>query len=92
MNKFYQSFVLNVNNHSTQAGLTSMDVYLPNQLHDYVNRKLVRLFIKSYVRFAGYTKTHVSEATNFMQRLLQDQMAQGGAVARKGSIKEDGYL
>jgi hypothetical protein len=27
-----------------------------------------------------------------MQRLLQDEMAQQGAVARKGSIQQDGYL
>ena len=61
-------------------------------MHDYVNRKLVRLFVKTYVRSTGYLPTHYSEAVNFMQRLLDDQMSEQGAVARKGSIKEDKFL
>jgi hypothetical protein len=49
LNNFYQDFLATVTNHPTNAGLPSMDVYLPNQANDYVNRKLVRLFIKSFI-------------------------------------------
>jgi hypothetical protein len=67
LNKFYQDFVSTVNSHPTQAGMDCMDVYLPNQANDYVNRKLAHRYIKCYVRFAGYSKTHVIKAINFMQ-------------------------
>ena len=75
-----------------RGGLSSVEVYLPERKHDYVNRKLVRLFVKTYVRSTGYSATHFNEAVNFMQRLLDDKMSEEGSVARKGSIKEDKFL
>ena len=92
VNVAYQSFLSLIQAHDGKGGLSSLDVYLPEQMHDYVNRKLVRLFVKTYVRNTGYSKTHYNEAVNFMQRLLEDKMSEHGAVARKGSIKEDKFL
>lgn len=88
----FQRFLVVVEKHPSNAGLSSFNVYLPEQTHDYVNRKLVRLFVKTYVRSLGYSQSHYTEAINFLQRLLEDQMSDGGCVARKGSIKDDRYL
>jgi hypothetical protein len=74
-----------------KGGIHSFEVYLPEQNHNYVNQKLVRLFVKTYVRSSGL-KTHFNEAVNFIQRLLDDKMSEQGAVAHKGSIKEDKFL
>jgi hypothetical protein len=88
----YQQFLVLISANADNGGLSSVDVYVPSQMHDYVNRKLVRLFVKTYVRTTGYSTTHFNEAVNFMQRLLEDKMSEQGAVARKGSIKEDKFL
>lgn len=88
----FQKFVERVDALPGKGGLTSFDVYLPEARHDYVNRHLVRFFIKSYVKSAGYSQAHFTEGVNFMQRMLDDQMAIAGVIPRKGVIKEDKYL
>jgi hypothetical protein len=88
----FQKFLAVVEKHPSNAGLSSFEVFLPDQTHNYVNRKLVRLFVKTYVRSLGYTKSHYTEAINFLQRLLEDQISDESCVARKGYIKDDRYL
>jgi hypothetical protein len=46
----FQKFLVVVENHPSNAGLSSFKGFLPDQTHDYVNRKLVRLFVKTCVR------------------------------------------
>jgi hypothetical protein len=91
VHKVYTAFLAQLEA-SSESPVDSLSIFIPDQQFDYVNRKLVRLFVIAYVRHTGHSSTHYLEACNFMQRLLEDEMAKKGVIPNKGIIKADKYL
>jgi hypothetical protein len=67
------------------------DMYMPNKA-DFINRKLVRVFISWCINKTLPTMGHVDEALVFLQRKLSDAMNVLGEIPRKGSNREGPWI
>ncbi len=88
---FYTTF-LAVVAASKEDHLVATDIYLSDQKSDYINRKLVRMFISWYTDTTSQTTSHVSKALLFLQRKLDDCMAAASFISQKGGIREDPWI